>query len=67
MGTNKSILAVKVIEIVLHDCKFDECQEQFPLKDIEDHEKVCRHRIVACPYFDICGAKVPLSKLSHTP
>jgi len=63
MGTNKSILAVTVIEIVLHDCKFDECKEQFPLKDIEEHEKVCKHRIVKCPHFDFCGGKASISKL----
>jgi len=63
MGTNKSILALSVIEIVPHECKFDECQEQFPLKDIDEHEKVCRHRIVACPNFNLCDEKVPLSKL----
>jgi len=60
MGSNKSILAVSVIGIVPHDCKFDECKEQFPLKSIEEHESVCRHRVVACPR---CDEKVPLSNL----
>lgn len=62
MGNNKSILAVAVIDSVLHDCKFYECEEEFPLNRIEQHEKVCNYRIVACPAPD-CNEKVALSKL----
>jgi len=63
MGDNKSILAVAVIENILHDCKFAECKQKFPLDKIEDHEKICKHRIVSCPYYSYCTEKVPLPKL----
>jgi len=65
MGDNKSILAVAVIENILHDCKFiTECGQKYSLDKIEDHEKTCKHRIVSCPNFDsYCTEKVPLSKL----
>jgi len=62
VGDNKSLLAVAVIESILHDCKFDECEEEFSLQNIEDHEKVCKHRFVACPYGQ-CDQRVPLLKL----
>jgi len=62
MGDNKSILAVAVTEVIQHDCKFLECEEKFPLGQIEKHEKVCQHRIVSCPSFG-CHEKAPLSKL----
>ena len=68
MGDNKSLLAAVVIENVLHDCKFVECEQELPLEKIEEHEKGCKHRIVCCPYyttspFTRCGKMVPLSKL----
>ena len=50
MGDNTSILAVAVTEIIYHDCKFVECEDKFPLEQIEKHEKLCTHRIVSCPY-----------------
>ena len=64
MGDNKSLVAVAVIEKVLHDCKFAECEEELPLNQIGNHEKVCKHRVVACPAKHLgCNKKVPLSKL----
>jgi len=63
MGNNKSILAVAVIENILHDCKFAECEQKYPLDKIEQHEKNCKHRIVSCPYYSDCTEKVPLPKL----
>jgi len=63
MGDNKSILAVAVIENILHDCKFAGCEQNYPLDKIEDHEKKCNHRNVSCPYYSYCTAKVPLPKL----
>jgi len=67
MGDNKSILAVAVIENVLHDCKFAGCEQKYPLDKIEDHEKNCKknckNRIVSCPYYSCCTEKVPLSEL----
>jgi len=63
VGDNKSLVALAVIETILHDCKFVECGEELPLKDVEEHEKVCDHRFVACPYYGQCDQMVPLSKL----
>ena len=62
MGDNKSLVAVKLIERILHDCKFVECEEEFPLNEIDEHEKICKHRDVTCPHSQ-CVLKVPLSKL----
>ena len=62
MGNNKSLVAVAIIERILHDCKFVECEEEFSLNEIDKHEKICKHRLVACP-FSLCVQMVPLSKL----
>jgi len=62
MGDHKSLLAIAVIEKILHDCKFVGCEEKFPLNNIEEHEKVCKHRVVACPDLS-CVQRMPLSKL----
>ena len=63
MGENKSLVAVSILEKILHDCKFVECEEEYPLQHIEQHEKNCEHRMVACPNYG-CDQIVPLSKLS---
>jgi len=63
VGDNKSLVAVAVIERVLHDCKFVECEKEFALKHIEEHEKNCEHRVVACPYYKQCDQRVSLSKI----
>jgi len=63
VGDNKSLVAVAVLEKILHDCKFVECEEEFALKDIEEHEKICEHRVVACPCYEECDERVSLSKL----
>jgi len=66
MGDSKSLVAVAVIEKILHDCKFVECEEKLSLNKIEEHEKICKHRVVSCPYYLICVQSVSLSKLlSH--
>ena len=62
MGDYKSLVAVAVIDSVLHDCKYVECEEKFPLDELEEHEKACMHRIVSCPHHR-CAQMVPLSKL----
>eukprot|EP00092_Neocalanus_flemingeri_P021101 GFUD01022862.1.p1 GENE.GFUD01022862.1~~GFUD01022862.1.p1 ORF type:complete len:223 (+),score=47.85 GFUD01022862.1:83-670(+) len=62
MGSGKSLLATTILENIEHDCKFEDCNKQFALKDIEEHEKVCPFRIVSCPKFD-CTERVPLAKL----
>ena len=65
MRDNRSLLAIAVIENILHDCKNIECGEKYPLDNIKKHEKVCKHRVVACPFYD-CNVRVPLSKrLNH--
>jgi len=63
MGDNKSLLAIAVIEMVLHDCKFAECEQKYPLLKIEEHEKKCKHRIVSCPFYSGCTEKISLPKL----
>jgi len=62
MGQHRSLLAVAVIENILHKCKHEECKEEFKLENLLEHEKVCEHRIVCCP-FDYCDDKFALSKL----
>jgi len=62
MGTGKSILATTIIENIEHKCKFVDCDDYFPVDKVEEHIKVCPHRIVSCPYGN-CAAKVGLSKL----
>ena len=64
MGENKSLVAVKILEKILHDCKFVGCEEEDTLQDIEQHEKNCEYRLVACPNIG-CDQIVPLSKLSN--
>ena len=46
MGDYKSLVAVEVIGRILHDCKFAECEEKFPLNQVKEHEKLCKHRVV---------------------
>jgi len=62
MGQNRSLLAVALIEKIHHDCKYDECDEVFKLDELSDHEKVCKHRSVRCPY-GACDKKLALSEL----
>ena len=62
MGVGKSLLAVSVLENIEHECKFDDCNENFALAELENHETSCRHRTVGCPYGS-CVTKVSLSKL----
>ena len=62
MGNGKSLLAVTVIENIDHKCRFVECEELFALDKLEDHEKICQHRIVKCPNSK-CEVEIALSKL----
>eukprot|EP00092_Neocalanus_flemingeri_P019268 GFUD01020872.1.p1 GENE.GFUD01020872.1~~GFUD01020872.1.p1 ORF type:complete len:408 (+),score=70.37 GFUD01020872.1:68-1225(+) len=62
MGSGKSLLAMTVIENIDHRCKFIDCEEFFPVDEIEKHAKVCAHRSVSCPCSK-CDVKVGLSKL----
>jgi len=63
MGDNKSLVAIAVSEKILHECKFDDCEEEDTLENIEQHEKYCFHRLVACPYYGVCNQRVPLLKI----
>jgi len=62
MGSGKSLLAVAILENIEHKCKFVDCEEQFARDKLDDHEKICKHRTVSCPY-DLCNEKLALSKL----
>jgi len=64
MGEHRSLLAVAVIENILHGCKFEGegCEEVFKLENLSEHEKVCKHRSVSCPYGQ-CDQKIALFKL----
>jgi len=62
MGTGKSLLAVTIMENVDHKCKFVDCEELYAMDKLDFHEKICKHRIVNCPY-EKCIDKVVLSKL----
>ena len=64
IGNNKSIVAVALIENILHGCKFDGCGEEHPLNTIENHEKYCYHRTVTCPHVE-CDQTMKLSNLDH--
>ena len=48
MGEGKSLLAVTILESIEHSCKFEDCDEKFPLAHIEKHEEVCLCRLVNC-------------------
>ena len=50
IGASKSLVAAAVIDHIFHDCKFDDCDKDFPLENLEEHEKMCRHRTVICPH-----------------
>jgi len=62
MGTAISLLATTIIENIDHKCKFEDCEDYFPVDTVEEHIKGCPHRTVNCP-FGNCKVKVGLSKL----
>jgi len=62
MGNGKSLLAITVIENIDHKCRFVECEELFAREKLDNHEKICKHRIVKCPYSE-CKVEMALSKL----
>jgi len=62
IGNNKSIVAVALIENILHDCKFDGCGEEHTLDMIENHEKYCHHRTVTCPFVH-CNQTIKLTNI----
>ena len=65
MGNNKSLLAVEIIENILHKCKFVKCEDKFPLGyELSGHERTCKHRIVSCSAGG-CDEKFALSDLSQ--
>jgi len=60
MGNNKSLLATIVVDNIKHVCTFVDCEESFAVDKVEDHERICPHRIVSC---DLCKEKIALSQL----
>eukprot|EP00092_Neocalanus_flemingeri_P031542 GFUD01034253.1.p1 GENE.GFUD01034253.1~~GFUD01034253.1.p1 ORF type:complete len:193 (+),score=44.81 GFUD01034253.1:82-660(+) len=62
MGLGRSLLSVTILENIDHKCKFEDCNMQFRLEDLEKHEKECPQRNVNCPKND-CTKIVPLAKL----
>ena len=52
LGNHTSLLAARLLEGVLHECKFEECDEKMLLEDLERHEKGCDYRPVRCPFSD---------------
>jgi len=64
MFSGKSLLAVTVIEIIDHHCKYEDCQELLPLKEYKQHLLFCPQRLVHCPGVNqSCGKQMALSKL----
>jgi len=63
---NKSLIAAKLIEIVPHNCKFEDkgCKFKGRLEDgsLEAHERKCQFRIVECPKMD-CDEKLVFCNL----
>ena len=49
MGNGRSLVAESVLEHIVRECKFAPCEETFPLAALEEHEKVCPHRVEESP------------------
>merc|ERR1719154_1055879 len=62
MGNGMSLLAGIVVDNIKHGCRFVDCEESFAVDKVEDHEKICQHRIVSCPH-DLCKEKFALSNV----
>jgi len=64
MERGTSTLAVTVIENIDHQCDHEGCDASFPLATLQDHQAICRHRMVKCPGLD-CPSRVPLTRLKE--
>ena len=62
IGLGKSLIAATILENIEHKCCFHDCDQEFRLGDLEEHESVCPHRKVSCPFFK-CKTEVSLAKL----
>merc|ERR1719186_346958 len=62
MGNGHSLLVVTILENIDHKCKFDECDDYFPVDKVKDLIKVCSHRTVTGPYGHCKVKQVSLSK-----
>ena len=62
MGEGKSLIAVAIIENIEHECKFVDCSKLFYVDKLNEHMRVCAHRLVVCPQ-SVCPWKISLSKL----
>ena len=52
MGDNTSVIAVTIIENILHNCKYkdDGCQATSSWAKLDQHHDQCPYRSVPCPY-----------------
>ena len=51
MGNHKSILAVEIIENILHKCKFVKCEDKFPLgEELSGQERLALWRSLPLEY-----------------
>ena len=57
---NTNTIAGNLIQIVLHNCKFNSmgCNVKLPLDEIKQHEKYCIERTVICPYREVVLTEV---------
>ena len=63
MGQGKSRLAFAVAEQVQHECRHHGCKTMLPLDQIEDHERGCDWRLIVCPSWPTCRARIPLCRV----
>ena len=63
MGEGKSLLAATIIEKVEHVCSFDDCNQLFPLGELENHEASCAYRKIS--HFEDNGALEEIGDLEE--
>ena len=64
MGQGKSLLAFAVAQQVQHECKHQGCTKLLSLNQIEEHERGCDWRLVACPSASVtCRAMIPFCQV----
>ena len=49
MGKGKSLLGKVLIENMEHECKMESCKDMVPFGETEQHNKVCKYRLIICP------------------
>jgi len=63
MGQGKSLLAFAVAERVQHECRHQDCTTMLPLGQIEKHERGCDWRLISCPSWPSCRARIPFCQV----